>query len=316
MNYILYGELYPMIRKHLNRILKERLGEVDDFNVTKIDFEESSLDEIEYESSSLPLGYEKKAVVVDNAHFLTKDVEQKDESKVLEILKKSQDDIDLIFIHRDSNVDKKGKIFNFIKDNGQILEFLNIEKDEWPIYIKKYFKNKNVEITSEAINELANRVDGDLTRFINEAEKLCLYKNSITLTDVALMVSKPLEDDAFQMSNALFRGDNGVAISIYRDLKLLGQKFVDALIPMLASQFRFISEVCFLDSKGLEKEEIASELSVSPVRVKIALKNSKNISRKQIANVLDKLYNLDLQIKSGQIDRSYGLELFLINFPN
>ena len=30
----------------------------------------------------------------------------------------------------------------------------------------------------------------------------------------------------------------------------------------------------------------------------------------------DKLYNLDLQIKSGQIDRSYGLELFLINFPN
>ena len=316
MNYILYGELYPMIRKHLNKILKERLGEIDDFNVTKIDFEESSLDEIEYESSSLPLGYEKKAVVVDNAHFLTKDVEQKDESKVLEILKKSQDDIDLIFIHRDSNVDKKGKIFNFIKDNGQILEFLNIEKDEWPIYIKKYFKNKNVEITSEAINELANRVDGDLTRFINEAEKLCLYKNSITLTDVALMVSKPLEDDAFQMSNALFRGDNGVAISIYRDLKLLGQKFVDALIPMLASQFRFISEVCFLDSKGLEKEEIASELSVSPVRVKIALKNSKNISRKQIANALDKLYNLDLQIKSGQIDRSYGLELFLINFPN
>ena len=316
MNYILYGELYPMIRKHLNKILKERLGEIDDFNVTKIDFEESSLDEIEYESSSLPLGYEKKAVVVDNAHFLTKDVEQKDESKVLEILKKSQDDIDLIFIHRDSNVDKKGKIFNYIKENGQILEFLNIEKDEWPIYIKKYFKNKNVEITSEAINELANRVDGDLTRFINEAEKLCLYKNSITLTDVALMVSKPLEDDAFQMSNALFRGDNGVAISIYRDLKLLGQKFVDALIPMLASQFRFISEVCFLDSKGLEKEEIASELSVSPVRVKIALKNSKNISRKQIANVLDKLYNLDLQIKSGQIDRSYGLELFLINFPN
>ena len=181
---------------------------------------------------------------------------------------------------------------------------------------KLYSKNRNVEITSDAINELSNRVDGDLTRFMNEADKLCLYKNSITLADVTLMVAKPLEDDAFQMSNALFRGENGVAISIYRDLKLLGQKFVDALIPMLASQFRFISEVCFLDSKGLEKDEIASELGVSPVRVKIALKNSRSISRRQIANALDKLYNLDLQIKSGQIDRSYGLELFLINFPN
>ena len=316
MNYILYGELYPMIRKHLNKILKERLGETDDFNVTKIDFEESSLDEIAYEASSLPLGYDKKAVVVDNCAFLTKDVEKADEDKVLEMLKHSTNDIDIIFILRSEKIDNKGKIFNFIKENGQVLEFLNISKEEWPLYIRKFFKNKNVEITSEAINELSNRVDGDLTRFINEAEKLCLYKNSITIADVTLMVAKPLEDDAFQMSNALFRGENGVAISIYRDLKLLGQKFVDALIPMLASQFRFISEVCFLDSRGLDKDDIASELGVSPVRVKIALKNSRNISRKQIANALDKLYNLDLQIKSGQIDRSYGLELFLINFPN
>ena len=316
MNYILYGELYPMIRKHLNKILKERLGETDDFNVTKIDFEESTLDEIAYESSSLPLGYDKKAVVVDNAIFLTKDVDEKDEEKVLEILKNSTDDIDLIFIWRSEKVNKSGKIFNSVKENGQVFEFLNIEKDQWPLYIRKYFKNKNVEISSEAVDELASRVDGDLTRFMNEADKLCLYKSSITLADVALMVAKPLEDDAFQMSNALFRGDNGLAISIYRDLKLLGQKFVDALIPMLASQFRFISQVCYLDSRGLEKEDIASELGVSPVRVKIALKNARNISIKEIANALDKLYNLDLQIKSGQIDRSYGLELFLINFPN
>lgn len=316
MNYILYGELDPMIRKRLNKILKERLGEVDDFNVVKIDLDESSLEEIAYESSSLPLGYEKKAVVVDNCLFLTSDVESKDEEKVIEILKNSSDDIDIFFILKNDKVDKKGKIFNFVKEHGQVLEFLNISKEEWPLYIKKYFKNKDIEITSEAVEELSSRVDGDLNRFINEAEKLCLYKNPITVTDVALMVAKPLEDDAFQMSNALFRGENGVAISIYRDLKLLGQKFTEALIPMLASQFRFISQVCFLDSKGLEKEEIAKELSANPFRVKMALKNARNVSRKQIANVLDKLYNLDLQIKSGQIDRSYGLELFLINFPN
>ena len=316
MNYILCGDLYPMIRKHLNKILKDRLGEPDDFNVVKIDFEESSIDEIEYEASSLPLGYERKAVVVDNALFLMKEADPKDEARILDLLQKTPNEINIIFILRNDKINKKGEIFNFIEENGQVLEFLPISKDEWPLYIRKYFKNKNIEITSEAINELSNRIDGDLTRFLNEAEKLSLYKNSITLADVTLMVSKPLEDDAFQMSNALFRGDNGVAISIYRDLKLLGQKFVDTLIPMLATQFRFISEVCYLDSRGLEKEEIAKELNTSPVRVKIALKNSRNIARKQIAGALDKLYNLDSQIKSGQIDRSYGLELFLINFPN
>lgn len=316
MNYILYGELYPMIRKHLNKILKERLENPDDFNVVKIDLEESPIDEVIYEASSLPLGYDKKVVVVDNCGFLTKDVEEKDEAKILDLLSQITDDIDLVFILRSEKVDKNGKIFNFIKDNGQIFEFLNIEKDQWPLYIKKYFKGKNIEITPDAVEEIANRIDGDLTRFINEAEKLSLYKSTITLSDVLLMVNKPLEDDAFQMSNALFRGENSLAISIYRDLLKLGQKFVDALIPMLASQFRFISEVCFLDSRGLEKEEIASQLGVSPVRVKIALKNSRNVSRKQIAHALSDLYDLDVQIKSGQIDRSYGFELFLINFPN
>ena len=316
MNYILYGELYPMIRKHLNKILKERLDEPDDFNVVKIDLDESSLDEVSYEASQLPLGYDKKVVIVDNASFLEKDCKEEDEKKVLEMLDSTLDDINLVFILRSEKVDKKGNIFNKVKEKGQIFEFLNIEKDEWPVYIRKYFKNKNVEISPDAVSELANRIDGDLTRFINEAEKLCLYSNTISLSDVLLMVNKPLEDDAFQMSNALFRGENGLAISIYRDLQLLGQRFVEALIPMLASQFRFISEVCFLDSRGLSKEEIASQLGTSPVRVKIALKNSRSVSRMDIAHALDDLYNLDLQIKSGQIDRSYGLELFLINFPN
>ena len=316
MNYILFGEQYPMIRKRLNKILKERLEEVDDFNVTKIDFEESSVDEIIYEASSLPLGYDKKAIVVDNATFLTKDVDPKQEAAILDMLQKSINEINIIFILRSEKINKNGEIYNYIEENGQVFEFLNLTKDEWPSYVRKYFQQKNVQITSEAADELATRVDGDLMRFINEAEKLCLYKNLISLADVCAMVAKPLEDNAFEISNALLKGDNSKAISVYRDLKLQGQKLVDSLIPMLANQFRFISQVCYLDSKGLDKDEIAKQLGTNPVRVKVTLKNSRNIARKQIAGALDKLYNLDSQIKSGQIDRSYGMELFLINFPN
>ena len=316
MNYILFGEQYPMIRKRLNKILKERLEEVDDFNVTKIDFEESSVDEIIYEASSLPLGYDKKAIVVDNATFLTKDADPKQEAAILDMLQKSINEINIIFILRSEKINKNGEIYNYIEENGQVFEFLNLTKDEWPSYVRKYFQQKNVQITSEAADELATRVDGDLMRFINEAEKLCLYKNLISLADVCEMVAKPLEDNAFEISNALLKGDNSKAISVYRDLKLQGQKLVDSLIPMLANQFRFISQVCYLDSKGLDKDEIAKQLGTNPVRVKVTLKNSRNIARKQIAGALDKLYNLDSQIKSGQIDRSYGMELFLINFPN
>ena len=39
-----------------------------------------------------------------------------------------------------------------------------------------------------------------------------------------------------------------------------------------------------------------------------------NIDDKKIRRTLDELYNLDFQIKSGQVDRHYALELFLIKF--
>ena len=316
MNYILYGEQYPMIKKRLKKVLNETLGEVDDFNVVKYDFKPELIDEIIDEASMLPLGYDSKAVVIDNATFLEPKGNKEINEKINELLSNSSDSISLIFILRNENLDDKNQNVQFIKNNGQIFQFLNLTKDEWPKYVAKYFKEKNVTIDQNAIEELVLRVDGDLTRFVNEAEKLFLYKDHLTLTDITLMVNKPLEDDAFQITNALYRGDNAAALSIFRDITLLGSKATDGLIPMLGSQFRFASQVVFLESRGLDYKDIAKQLNANEWRVKIALRNCRHLSKRQIAHALDDLYYLDYQIKSGQINRFYGLELFLINFPN
>ena len=316
MNYILYGEQYPMIKKRLKKVLAERVGEVDDFNVVKFDYNPEKVDEIIDEASMLPLGYDSKAVVIDNASFLEAKANKEIVDRFLKLVENGEDSINIFFILRNENLDSKNPIVNYVKEHGQIFEFLNLKKEEWPIYIRKYFKERNVEIDPNAVDELALRVDGDLMRFVNEAEKLCLYKDHLTVADITLMVSKPLEDDAFQITNALFRGDNASALSIFRDIRLLGSNSTDGLIPMLGAQFRFASQVMFLSSRGLDRQEIAKQLNANEWRVKITLGNCRRLSRRQIAHALDDLYYLDYQIKSGQINRFYGLELFLINFPN
>lgn len=317
MNYILYGSQYPMIKKRLKKILVERLGEDDGFNVARFDYKEELVDEIISETEMLPLGYDNKAVVVDNASFLEAKSKKEIVERFLEAIKNCSESIDIILILRNDGLDSKNPIVAYLKESGgQIFEFLNLTSEEWPKYVRKYFGDRNIEIEPAAVNELVSRVDGDLMRFIHEAEKLCLYSDHIRVSDIALMVNKPLEDDAIQIVYALLRGDNSTALSNYRDLKLVNVKSTDYLIPLLASQFRFISQVLFLSSKGLEKSEIASELGASEGRVGASLRNGRRFSRRQIAHALDDLYYLDYQIKSGQIDRFYGLELFLINFPN
>ena len=316
MNYILYGEQFPMIKKRLSKILKERLGEPDSFNVVKFDLDETDPNEIVGEAELLPLGYDRKAVVVDHCSFLGNGGNKELREIFTKLIQNSSDEIDLILIHRSATIDDKLPLVQEVKEKGQIFNFVNLKKDDWPVFIKKYFKDHNVEIEPAAVSELASRVDGDLYRFMNEAQKLTLYKDKITVADVALMVSKPIEDDVFQISNALMSGDNATALSIYRDLRKIDYRATETLIPMLGTQFRFISQVCFLDEKGLEKGQIAKQLGTSEVRVSIALKNSRYLSRTMIAHALDDLYQLDYNIKSGQIDRYYGFELFLINFPN
>ncbi len=316
MNFILYGEQFPMIKTRLSKILKERLGTPDSFNVVKFDLDENDPQEIVDEASLLPLGYERKAVVVDHCSFLGNGGNKELREIFSKLVENSSDEIDLIMIHRSSTIDDKFPLVKEVNEHGHVYNFVNLKKEDWPVYIKKYFKDHNVEIEPNAVYELQSRVDGDLYRFLNEAQKLVLYKDKITVADVALMVNKPLEDDVFQISNALMRGDNATAVSIFRDLQKLGSRTTDTLIPMLGTQFRFISEVLFLNDRGLEKGQIAKQLGVSEVRVSIALKNSRYLSRTMIAHALDDLYQLDYNIKSGQVDRFYGFELFLINFPN
>lgn len=316
MNFILYGEQYPMIKKRLDKLLKERLGEPDDFNVAKFDLDNVDFEEAVLDASLLPLGYDRKAVVFDNVKFLSKGAKKDEVNSIMELVQEPNDAIDLFFIVRGDSIDEKSPIVQAVKENGQILQFMNLTKEDWPAYARKFFAKREVKIDDDAVEELIMRIDGDLNRFLNEADKLCLYKDHITVVDVVLMVAKPIEDDAFQMSNALIRRDNATALAIYRDLKLGGSKATDSLIPMLANQFRFASQVLFLYDKGLDNEEIANELHCNPYRVKITLQNRRYLSRRDIAHVLDDLYYLDYQIKSGQVDRFYGFELFLINFPN
>ena len=64
----------------------------------------------------------------------------------------------------------------------------------------------------------------------------------------------------------------------------------------------------------MSKEDIASELKIKPGRVYILSKNLAIISESTIRKTLDDLYQLDLDIKSGLVDRHYAFEMFLLKF--
>ncbi len=319
MIYLIAGSQSPMTKKQLNRLLEERLQTIDDFNLSSLDGRDVLAEDIVFEASMLPIGTLRKAVVVENPYFLLKDKgknkidkEQKYESMV-EFIKNPSDEVDLVFVADSINLDEKSEVLKAIRKYGEVTIIPELDSSKWLEYGRSYFRSQKASIENDALRELIDRVNGDLNTFINEANKLMLYKNHINLIDVTLMVAKPLEGNIFAMTKALLSGDKASALDIFFDLRTNNVEPI-TLVSMLANQFRLMSQIRYLDSQGQSLANIARLLGMPEFRIRYSLQDSKKLSRYAIVRNLDTLYQLDLNIKSGLIDRYYAFELFILNF--
>ena len=153
----------------------------------------------------------KKVVRIDEPYFLTSvkervsiDKEQDYDSFKKFILGTSSDDIvDVIIVLETSSVNKKSELYKAIEKNGKIIfeEGLNIEALHQTGI--QYFARKGCTISIEALNLLLERVGENVSLFIQEADKLCLYTKSINEDDVFKMVPVPLEQNAFNICEYL-----------------------------------------------------------------------------------------------------------------
>lgn len=84
------------------------------------------------------------------------------------------------------------------------------------------------------------------------------------------------------------------------------------LIVLIAGQMRLIYQVKLLDRKGYNDKEIGKFLGVNPYRLKYIRQEGKSFDLNELLKCLDELSKLDVQIKTGKIDKKMGLELFMI----
>ena len=323
MVYLISGRQNIRLKSQMKSIVKKSLSEIDAINFVKHDASYTLVQEIVDDANYLPLGYEHKAVVVDNPYFLLKEKgRNKIESdqnyqELIDYINHPDESCDLIFLVNtsESEIDKKNEVYQAIEANGQVITLSEPKENEWHQVVAHYFKEKwpNVTVDSDAIQELARRTEGDYASLFNNGSKLALYTDHIRFDDVVLMVTRPLEENAFLLFNYLLDNRNIEAVSLYRDLKSSNVEPV-TLISMIANQFRLLNRVSYLAKHQYDNDAIAQELNINPIRAKILRKNSFVISQKAINKTLEDLYQLDLQIKSGLVDRFYSFELFLINF--
>lgn len=308
---------YSMGKKHAHKLEPKR----NEFNFVSLNMAVTTLNTLYEECEMIPLGFESKTILADGCYFFAKTKTKPkllpDDSydKMSSYLSNPNMQVNLIFTCQAEKIDEKNPLVSLIKKVGVIKEVTLPKPNEYQAYMERYFSSRGCSIANDAANELINRVGSDYGRFMQEIDKLASYANGeqISLINVEKLVAGKDENDVFALSNALIRGDIKKSITIYRQLKLTSIDEVP-LIGMLASQFRFMDMVSFLDNRGLDSNAIARELKASPYRVEITLRNLYRAKKSDVARVIEMLYQADKDILSGRCSGPYAFERFLANY--
>ena len=177
---------------------------------------------------------------------------------------------------------------------------------------------KDYDISQDAINLLDEYSLGDFTKIKSECDKLKNYRydeKKITIDDIKELVSKKLGDPrelTFQFSRSVGQRDRVDALKKYQEL-LSYQVEPLSIIGLLASQIRIIYQVKLLAKKRLSDKEIGEMLGEKDFRIKKTRELISYYTEEDCLNLMKKLSDMDLKIKTTDVNSKQELELFIIN---
>ena len=310
--YLFYGLEQYLIDKEIKKIILD--NKIDDINIVHYDLENTKIEDIIEDLSSVSLFGEKKLIIVDNAYIFTGTTNKKLLEQNTDILEKflKNNNCDNIFIFNilKEKLDERKKIVKVIKEKGIVKDFntfSNINK-----YVLDMFGE--YKINNENINFLVNRVGNNLEVLSQEINKIKIYKDNdfnITKEDIINLTTKNIDTNFFNLIENIVARNKNKAMESYYEIIKDGEEPIK-IIVVLANKFRLIYQAKNLYKKGYSEKDISNMLGSNYYAIKKCLESSRNYDDKFLLKCLMKLANLDIDIKSGKIDKNIGLELFIM----
>ncbi|MFV0395963.1 MAG: DNA polymerase III subunit delta [Coprobacillaceae bacterium] len=311
---VIYGEERILMQQKLNALKKEHDCNEDNMNYSVYHADEDGMESV-YEDLITPSFFtEKKMVVLKNPYFLTTKKEKKENTDIEvfnSCLSADLENVIFIIYHDVHNFDERKKLVKELRKKATIFEIEKMNHYKLSETVRKAVLRRESTISDDALHLLLSRIGSNLTMAIMEVDKLCLYTKSIEVQDVDALVTKPLEENVFDLTSAILNKEHQKIFSIYKDLMTLNEEPIK-LIVLLANQMRLLYQVKILDRKGYTDKEIAKMLSINPYRLRYIRQEGRDFQVQDLLESLHTLSDLDIAIKTGKIDKKQGLELFLI----
>ncbi len=217
----------------------------------------------------------------------------------------------LVIAHKHKRLDMRTKFAKALKANGVVFESKKLYDNQVPAWIEDYLKHKQLAITPNATNLIAEYLGTNLAKVANELDKLAInVKAGSTISDKDVQDNIGISKDynVFELQNALCERDFAKANRIINYFIANPRK--NPLVMVVGTLFNFFSKVYMTYAlKGQGDGELAKSLGYHArneyaaaffvKKYKLAIRN---FSVAQTQNAIAVLHEYDLRSKG--IDNS------------
>ncbi|KPJ57577.1 hypothetical protein AMJ49_00445 [Parcubacteria bacterium DG_74_2] len=270
-------------------------------NLFFLDLKEKNYKDFLGTFQSMTMFKEKKLIVLEN----TLSNEEFKEKFLNDIKKFTHSDNIILFYEKEVS---KGKFLSILKENAKWQNFTRLEEEKLKKWVKKRIKILGGEIANDALNKLIEFVGNNLWQMENEIKKLISYtgREEIALKDIRLLVKPKIETDIFKTIDAIAQKNKKKALNlIHKHLEKGESPFY--LLSMINFQFRSI----ILIKDLIQRRRPLKEAGLHPYVVKKTFFQAKNFSFHELKKIYQKIFKIDLDVKSGRLKPETALDLLI-----
>lgn len=315
--YLFTGTSEIFIKNRMNRIIQS--FNKYEYTIIKYDMETTSLSTVLSDAITVPFLEELKIIILKNPKFLTKSATStKDEIKaMLKYLKSPCDSTLLIIDATNTVINQSNEIYKMLKNVARIIDYPDPEEIELKGWIVRSFDVNGIDIKDDALTLLLEYIGDDQARLSQEIDKLSSYVGkggTIRKEDIKLLVPKNINNEIYLLIKAIINHDLALTNQIYDNL-ITHTKDSLSIFSLISNKFKELLSTYRLLKYGYSQSDIAKFYNVSTGKAYYIVQEARAFKLSDLEFYIDKLAELDYQIKSGKLDKTIGLELLLLKLP-
>lgn len=218
-----------------------------------------------------------------------------------------------VFLFVETKVDKRNKLYKFIKSKGYVCEINDLDEKTYLAFINKCFTGTSVTIDGACASYLLECVGTDMNTLINECEKLtayCMDKGKVEKADIDNISSILLENKIFEMIDCLAAKDKAKALKLYGDLIKLRESPIK-ILKLISRHFNILYIIKSGMGQSLPQDKIIATAKIPPFALKKYSAHVRNYTENELLDYVKWCTDIEEDFKSGRIDVNIALEMLL-----